>query len=256
MRTRTIPSALAKATRLGIFAILLSSIGFAGCENFCVVGVSNPGGGGGIVGVGTTCPVPNQTGNVTLQLNSAVTPTAPSWPSDVQHIFVSLRGIEALPADSSGDDSPAWQELAPDLATQPAQVDLMARAASSCGPGVFPEASVSTGVYNRLRLRLVPNQPDASEPVPAENACGKAGFNCVVASGGGIRLLTSDDPTELRIPANGITGGFFRIVPDDHIRLAIEFDPRSSLVLRSGDAAQLLPTFSVTRQSSCESDSE
>jgi hypothetical protein len=256
MRTHHIPPALAKATRLGVFVILLSCIGFAGCENFCVVGVSNPGGGGGTVGVGTTCPVPNQTGNVTLQLNSSVTPTAPSWPSDVQHIFVSVRGIEALPADPSGEDLPAWQELTPDLATQPAQVDLMARATSACGRSVFPEARVSTGVYTQLRVRLVPNQPDASEPVPAENACGKVGFNCIVASSGAIRLLTSDDPTELRIPANGIADGFFRVVPDDHIRLAIEFDPLSSLILRSGDAAQLLPTFSVTRQSSCESDSE
>jgi Domain of unknown function (DUF4382) len=252
MHGNHIPSVSAKIFALGVFAILLSCIAFAGCENFCVVGVVNPGGSG--VAAGTSCPVPKQTGNVTLQLNSSVTPSAPSWPSDVDHIFVSLRGIEALPANPTGDDSPEWQELAPDLATRPAQVDLMARPTSSCAAGAFPEASVGAGVYSQVRLRLVPNRPDASESVPAENACGNIGFNCVVASSGAIRPLASDDPTELRIPPDGIAGGFFRILPDDHVRLAIEFEPRASLVLRSGDAAQLLPTFSVTQKSSCESD--
>ena len=252
MHGRGIPSVSTKTSPLGVFAILLSGIAFTGCENFCVVGVVNPGGSG--VAVGTSCPVPKQTGNVTLQLGSSVTPSAPSWPSDVQHIFVSLRGIEALPANPSGDDSPEWQELTPDLATQPAQVDLMARPTRSCGPRAFPEASVGAGVYSQVRLRLVPNQPDASEPVPAENACGKIGFNCVVASSGAIRPLASDDPAELHIAADGIAGGSFRILPDDHIRLAIEFDPRASLILQSGDAAQLLPALSVTQQSACDTD--
>jgi hypothetical protein len=252
MNGKRIPSVSTKTSLLGVFAILLSCIAFAGCENFCVIGVVNPGGSG--VAAGTSCPVPKQTGNVTLQLGSSVAPSAPSWPSDVQHIFVSVRGIEVFPAKPFGDDSPEWKELTPDLATRPAQVDLMARPTGSCGPKAFPEASVGAGVYSQIRLRLVPNQPDASEPVPAENACGKVGFNCMVASSGAIRPLASDDPTDLRIPADGIAGGFFRILPDDHIRLAIEFEPRASLILQAGDASQLLPAFSVTQQSACESD--
>ena len=252
MHGKRIPSVSTKTFFPGVFAILLSGIAFAGCENFCVIGVVNPGGSG--IAAGTSCPVPKQTGNVTLQLGSSATPSAPSWPSDVQHIFVSVRGIEALPANPSGDDAPEWQELTPDLAAQPAQVDLMARPTGSCGPTVFHEASVGAGVYSQVRLRLVPNQPGANEPVPAENACGKLGFNCVVESSGAIRPLAADDPTELRIPADGIAGGFFRILPDDHIRLAIEFEPRASLILQAGNAAQLLPAFSVTQQSACESD--
>ena len=206
------------------------------------------------MGGGNSCPVPTQTGNVALQLNSSVASTAPSWPSDVQHIFVSLRGIEALAANPSGDDSPAWQELAPDLAIHPIQVDLMARSTSSCTPSAFPEAVVRAGVYSQIRLRLVPNQPDVSEPVPAENTCGEIGFNCIVGSNGAVRPLAPNEPTDLRIPPDEIVGGFFRILPDDHIRLAIEFDPRASFIFSGGDTAQLLPTFSVSQQPSCESD--
>jgi len=253
MPTHHIPSALTRVSHVGVFAILLACIAFAGCGDFCVHGVINPG-GGTVTGTGNGCPGLKQTGNVALQLNSSVTPNAPSWPSDVQHIFVSLRGIEALPANPPGDESAAWEELAPDLATQPVQVDLMARAASSCSPTAFHEAVVGAGVYSQVRLRLVPNQFDASEPVPAENACGEIGFNCIVASDGAMRPLASNDSTELRIPPDGIVGGFFRIRPDDHIRLTIEFEPRASFILPAGDTAQLLPTFSVTQQSSCESD--
>jgi hypothetical protein len=251
MRTNRTPSGAAKAFQLVLFATLFC-LAFMGCENFCVSGVINPG-GGIVAGTGTSCPAPKQTGNVMLQLNSSFTPAASSWPSDVQHIFVSLRGIDALPTHPVGDDSPAWQELAPDLVTQPTQVDLMARAADSCGPSAFPDAVIEAGVYSQVRLRLVPNQPEASEPVPVENACGRIGFNCIVAANGAMRPLASDNPTELRIPPEGIAGGFFRVLPDDHIRLAIEFEPRASFLLPAGDATRLLPTFSVTQPSLCES---
>jgi hypothetical protein len=253
MRAHRIPSALTKTSHRGIFAILLSCLAFAGCGDSCVTGAINPG-GGTVAGTGNSCPVQQQTGNVTLQLNSSVTGTAPSWPSDVQHIFLSLRGIEALPTDAFEDGSPEWQVLAPDLATQPVQVDLMARGTSSCGPSAFPEAIVEAGVYSQVRLRLVSNQPDASEPVPGENACGEIGFNCVVAKNGAMHPLASNDRAEIRIPQGGTVGGFFRILPDDHVRLAIIFEPRASFILPAGDASQLLPTFSVTQQSSCESD--
>lgn len=253
MRSNRTSSGAAKAFQLGLFATLLSCLALIGCENFCVNGVVNTG-VGIAAGTGTTCPAPKQTGNVTLQLDSSFTPAASSWPSDVQHIFVSLRGIEALPIHSVGDDPPAWQQLAPDLVTQPAQVDLMARAEGSCGPIAFSDAIIDAGVYSQVRLRLIPNQPEASEPVPAENACGRIGFNCIIATDGAMRPLVSDNPAELRIPPEGIAGGFFRVLPDDHIHLAIEFEPRASFILPAGDAARLLPTFSITQQSPCESD--
>jgi hypothetical protein len=255
MRTDCALSGSTKACSFGLFAALLSCAAFVGCENFCVVAVSNPGGGGGVVGAGTTCPTAQQTGNVTLQLGSSFTPVASSWPSGVQHIFVTLRGIEALPINPSGDDSPAWQELAPDLVMQPAQVDLMAQPADACGPRAFPDAVIDAGVYDRIRLRLVPNQTEASEPVPVENACGKIGFNCIVATNGTLQVLASSNPAELQVPAESIAGGFFRVLPGDHIRLAIEFEPRASFILPAGDAAQIVPSFFVTQRSACESGS-
>jgi hypothetical protein len=253
MGTNRTPLALTKALHLGLFATLFFCAMFAGCENFCVVVVSNPGGGGGVAGAGTNCTVPQQTGNVTLRLGSSFTPATSSGPSDVQHIFVSLRGIEALPIDATDGNSAAWQELVPEIVVEPAQVDLIARVEDSCGPSTFPGTVVNAGVYSRVRLRLVPNQPKAGEPVPSENACGGIGFNCVVTTNGSVRPLASDDQTELRIPADDIAGGFFRVLPDDHIRLAIDFEPRTSIILPADDGGRLISTFSVTQRPSCGS---
>jgi hypothetical protein len=238
---------------LSLLPILLFCVGLLGCDNFCFVGVSDPGGGGAVAAGGTSCPVNNQTGNVALQLESSFTPAASSGPTDVQHIFVSLRGIEALPTQPAGGDPPAWQELAPELVARPTQVDLMARPANACGPSTFPGAVVNAGVYTQVRLLLVTNQPEASEPVPTENACVPVGFNCVAATNGSLQLLSSDDPAELQIPTQSIAGGFFRVLPGDHIRLAIEFEPRASFILPAGSAGRIVPSFSVTQQSSCES---
>lgn len=252
MRTNRTPSVPTGAIQIDLLAVLLFSLALAGCGDSCITGAVNSG-GGSVTGTGTTCPVGNQTGNVALHLRSSLAPAAPSWPSDAQHIFVSLRGIEARPANLSDEDSPAWQELAPGLPTHPIQVDLMARAADSCEPVALSQAVVSVGIYSQIRMSMVPNQPQASEPVPAENACGAAGFNCVVGSNGAMRPLASVNPAELGISSEHIAGGSFRVLPDDHIRLAIEFDPLASLIVRVGDTARLVPTFSVTRKSACGS---
>ena len=253
MRSKRAPSDRAKAFRLGFSAILLSCLAFIGCENFCVNGVANAG-VGIAAGTGGSCPAPKQTGNIALQFDSSLTPDTSPWPSDVQHIFVSLRGIEALPTHSAGDDPPAWQELAPDLVTQPTQVDLIARADHSCRPSAFSDAVVDAGVYSQVRLSLIPNEPEASRPVPAENACGSIGFNCIIATNGTVRPLVSDNPNQLDILPEGIAGGFFRVLPDEHIRLTVEFEPQASLIQSAGEAVRLVPAFYVTQQSLCESD--
>jgi hypothetical protein len=115
------------------------------------------------------------------------------------------------------------------------------------------QAVVKVGIYSQIRMSMVPNQPETSDSVPTENACGATGFNCIVASNGSKRPLAADNPAELRIAPEHIAGGSFRVLPDDHVRLAIEFEPLSSLIVPSGGTARLVPTFSVTQESACGS---
>jgi Domain of unknown function (DUF4382) len=253
----TYPGA-AKAFKAGLFAlllffaILLFCASLSGCDNSCVTVTVNPG-GGIISGTDSTCTVPKMTGNVRLSLNSSVAGDAATESPSTQHIFVSLRGVEALRAPAAGENSSDWEELAPALATRPIQVDLLARAAESCGTNAFGDAAIPQGVYKQVRLRFVPDQLKTNEPVPAENACGATGFNCVVAGEDTLRSIVWGETAELRIPAERIEGGFFRVLPGGDVRLAVEFDPRSSMAAPAGDAVRLFPTFSVSQQEPCES---
>ena len=251
MRLRDTHTGAAKAFQRGLFALTLFCGSLGGCDNSCVTISVNPG-GGIISGTDSTCRVPKMTGNVRLSLNSSLAPNAASEPPSGQHIFVSLRGVEALGAPLAGEDSPEWEELAPELAGRPVQVDLLARATDACGTNSFGKATIPQGAYNQVRLRFVPNQLGANDPVPEGNACGSAGFNCVVASDSGVRPIAWGETPELRVPAERIEGGFFRVLPGGDIRLAVEFDPRSSMAVPAGDAVRLFPTFSVSQQMPCE----
>src|SRR6202007_2825115 len=172
----------------------------------------------------------------------------------IQHIFVTLRGIEASPSAIPNDDSPNWRELAPKLSSQPQQLDLLAPCVESCEKNTFDEVAAPADAYRQIRLRLSSNQPATDEPVPGENACGSVGFNCVITTDGGIRPLMLDGlSSQLQITSGRISGGFFRVLPDTAINLKIEFNPQSSLFSPADEAVRLVPAFTVEPQSSGES---
>jgi hypothetical protein len=249
----------AKSTSLAcFFATLLFCLSIAGCSNYCFVFVSNP---GGAVLTGSTppsCQLNTATGTVSLRVAASPTPPAQATPTpaSIQHIFVTLRGIEASPSVIPNDDSPDWRELAPHLATQPAQLDLLTHDNDSCDRNqhTFADVAIPADAYRQIRLQLSPNQPATDEPVPEENSCGSVGFNCVVTADGGIRPLVLPDPSsQFQISSDHISGGFFRVLPDTPVNLNIEFNPQSSLFIPAEEAVRLLPAFTVTPQTSCES---
>lgn len=232
-----------------VTAALLFWVSTAGCDNTCVSFTSNPPKGTLEVKVSDpkpTCTLTKANGTVGLQLSGSPTSGEGSGAPSIQHIFVSLRGIEAHPSTIANEDSPDWQELAPRLEQQPVQVNLTARTSDSCASRLIAEATVPAGIYRQIRLLLVPNKPATSEPVPEENVCGSAGFNCIVATDGSIRSLLLDGAApELRISTESVAGGFFRVLPDADTGLVIERNGRSSLALPAGDAVRLVPVFTV-----------
>ena len=242
-----------KASRRGFFTAVVLCLSLIGCDNTCFIFVSNP--SGGTIAVGTnTCSLNKINGTVRLRLTSSVMPAAGDWSTSVKHIFVTFRGIEANPSATAGEDSPDWQELAPNLATQPVQLDLLTRRDDSCEPSTFGDVAVPADAYYQIRLRLSPSQPGANEPVPQENGCGSVGFNCIVTADGGIRpLVLNRQLPQVHIPPGHIAGGFFRILPGTAANLAIEFNPHSSLVFSAHEAVVLVPVFTVDSQASCES---
>jgi hypothetical protein len=255
------PNSLRRAKRTShahFFAILLFCLSFVGCGDYCFVFVSNPGGSVSTSSNTPSCQLNTSTGAVSLRITASPTPDAQATPtpSTIQHIFVTLRGIEATTSAIPNDDSPDWRELAPQLATQPQQLDLLALCADSCEgkQNTFDDVAIPADAYRQIRLRLSPNQPATDESVPEENACGNVGFNCVVTANGEIRPLVVDNPpSEFQISSGHISGGFFQVVPNAAINLKIEFNPQSSLFFTAQEAVRLLPAFTVELQDTPES---
>ncbi|HXW61331.1 MAG TPA: DUF4382 domain-containing protein [Candidatus Acidoferrales bacterium] len=197
-----------------------------------------------------TCPAGNSTGTVAVTFGSSLAASGPA-PLRTPHLFVTLRGIDALAAPIPGDDGPSWQELAPQLTDRPVQVDLMAPAAGSCESGPLGSLAVPAGVYRQLRLRLVPDAPRTTAALVNESVCGADVFSCFIPPDGTTEPLTWDDPTEVVIPSDRLTDGLIRVLPETTVHVSIALDPRSSLVLTPGRALRLIPSFSASVHSEC-----
>src|SRR5271154_4572783 len=134
MRPADAPRQSITASPIFFLATLLLSLALIGCDtNSCILIVSDPGGSGGTIsGNGPNCSLSTTT--VSMRIASSLAPPAAEGQPRIQHIFVTLRGIEANPSATADEDSLDWQELAPNLAKEPIQLDLLARPANSCAP--------------------------------------------------------------------------------------------------------------------------
>ena len=246
LRTRPPGAALLIATALLCFT-------FIGCRgDYCITGIFNP--TGIVTGTNNPCVNNKVLGNVSVRIASASISTDGSMTPNLLHLFVTLQGIEAHSSAIATEDSPDWEELAPDLAREPMQFDLLGHSANFCAPNRVPGALVASGAYRQIRMRLVPSRPATGDVVPAENACGELGFHCAVSPDGHIHPLTLvGGATNLRIPPEHIPGGFFNVLPDTETQLTIEFNPFASFAAPSGDTVQLTPIFNVVSAASCGS---
>jgi hypothetical protein len=189
-----------------------------------------------------------------MKITSSLPPPAPEGQPRIQHVFVTLRGIDANSSATADENSPDWQELAPNLDREPIQLDLFARSADSCEPNISSRVTVPADNYRQLRLRLSPNQPDTTDLLLQQNSCGSAAFNCVVTSDGNIKPLILDrDLSQIQVSSQQIATGSFRISPQSPLNLKIEFNPQSSHFIPTDSAVQLIPVFTAAVRSPCES---
>jgi len=150
-----------------------------------------------------------------------------------------------------------WQELAPGLAQQPIQVDLLALPTNGCTLATLgANPSLPVGDYQQIRLILVSNTPAASDPKPATNACGNNnGFNCVVLFDNTIHQLdlSSQANTGLKIPPGQVVGGPIRVMEGSNIDLNIDFNTCASIVPMPNSRFRLRPTLTAGQVSTTAS---
>jgi Domain of unknown function (DUF4382) len=236
-----------------LFLVLFVCLSSMSCNGSgCIIGVFNP---GGTVTVTTNpCSISISNGTMAIRIGAASAPDGAPAAPDLQHIFMSIRGIEALPAASPDEGSPEWQELAPALRENPVQTDLLAPAAKMCRLAPISLAAVPAGNYRQVRLSLVPDPAPDGVPVPASNRCGAVALHCAITTSGDVRPIVWNGALEsLPIASGDAIEDAFRVQPDAETTLTLSFHPYAAMVGPSGNALRLAPVFTSASAPSCDS---
>src|SRR5882762_10950054 len=98
----------------------------------------------------------NTTGAIHVSLTDPPSCAFPHGSFD--HVYVTIRSVQAHTSATASDSSSGWQELAPQLNSQPMQIDLFAAGSNTC---LLTMLGLSTplpaGNYQQIRLLLVPS---------------------------------------------------------------------------------------------------
>lgn len=168
-----------------------------------------------------------------------------------EHVFITVRSVQAHTSASATDSTPGWQELAPQLASAPMQIDLFSTPQTTCILAQLGSASLPAGTYQQIRLILVSNTPAAGTATPSQNACAGNGFNCVVVSNNGSTPsiheleLSSEANTGLKIPPGQIVGGPITVAAGQSVDLNIDFNACASIVQEGNGTFRLKPTLTA-----------
>jgi hypothetical protein len=169
----------------------------------------------------------------------------------VTHVHLLLSGMELHPGAAADENSPEWQELAPNWVRQPQWVDLLEDSASSdVAVRLNVTGQIPAGSYYQLRLRLAQPSSQGVEELGGESHCSLAGASCVVTADGSLHSLQTVDGH----PYIGAEGMFpIDLRADQSNQLRIELRPEWALhILPTGvlDDVPLLRGYVVIESSS------
>ena len=163
------------------------------------------------------------------------------------HAFITVSSVQAHTSATADDNGPGWQELAPQLASSPMQIDLFSKPDTTCVLAQLGSASLPVGTLQQIRLILLSNTPAAGAAVPSPNSCAGNGFNCVVLDDGTIHelALSSQANTGLKIPPGQIVGGPIQVMAGQSVDLNIDFNACASIVREGNGTYRLKPTLTA-----------
>ena len=206
-----------------------------------IVGMAAGCGGGG-----SSMSMPGS-GMGTIVVSVSDPPSCKNPNGSFEHVYITVRSVEAHVDPNATDSSSGWQELAPQLRNQPMQIDLFSAAETNCILAQLGSASLPAGSYQQIRLLLVSNAPGASDAVPSNNACAGNGYNCVVLNDGSVHelQLSSQANTGLKIPPGQIVGGPIQVSAGQSVDVNIDFNACASIVEEGNGRFRLKPTLSA-----------
>ena len=183
----------------------------------------------------------------TVQVSMSDPPSCMPPNGNFMHVFITVRSVQAHTSATADDNTAGWQELAPQLASAPMQIDLFSKPDTTCVLAQLGSASLPVGNLQQIRLLLLSNSPAAGAAVPSPNACAGQGFNCVVLDDGTIHelVLNSQDNTGLKIPPGQIMGGPIQVVAGQSVDLNIDFNACASIHREGNGTYSLKPTLTA-----------
>jgi hypothetical protein len=218
-------------------AATLVAVGLAGCANSCFVFVSSNGSSGVFVKVGDpppVCSLDPAKGAIRAAVLKLPVCEACSSAAKIEHVFLTLRGIQLGPSTVDTNSS-EWLEIAPHLAAEPRQIDLMGNSAPEI---LVDHGMVTAESYREVRLQFVLDFPSKPEMLPIHNACGQARWNCVVmADGRAEPLRLPRDVPELLIPLSSGDEAVV-VLPDSNTDLQISLEPHRVLAFSGAQGLQ------------------
>ena len=206
-----------------------------------IVGMAAGCGGGG-----SSMSMPGS-GMGTIVVSVSDPPSCKNPNGSFEHVYITVRSVEAHVDPNATDSSSGWQELAPQLRNQPMQIDLFSAAETNCILAQLGSASLPAGSYQQIRVLLGSNAPGASDAVPSNNACAGNGYNCVVLNDGSVHelQLSSQANTGLKIPPGQIVGGPIQVSAGQSVDVNIDFNACASIVEEGNGRFRLKPTLSA-----------
>jgi hypothetical protein len=197
-------------------------------------------------GGGTSTISGGGTGTINLSLTDPPSCAFPNGAFD--HVYVTIRSVQAHTSATADDNSSGWQELAPQLNAQPKQIDLFSAASNICLlTALGSNTALPVGAYQQIRLLLVANDGSGG-PLPVSNACAGQGFNCVFLHGVNTPVeleLSSQANTGLKIPPGQIVGGPITVSAGRDVDLNIDFNACASIIEQGSGPFRLKPVLTA-----------
>lgn len=218
---------------LSLWIAVFATLALCGCGDWCFSGDINRGSGGSNqTTVGSNCWSTQRNGTVEAAALKSPVCNGCTSASDVQHLFITMRGIQlhANTMNVSGDAD--WIELAPQLANLPRQIDLIGGSSSEI---LAENAHVPAGYYREIRLQFLEDSPAIAGEFTSENACGKTGWNCLVHADGTVETLRwPGDAPELVIPLESIHSNSMVVLANTQTHLQLKLGLRSEFLFSQG----------------------
>src|SRR5215472_3884206 len=181
-----------------------------------------------------------------MQVSLSDPPTCAEPGGSLDSVFITVRSVQAHTSATASDQSAGWQELAPQLNTQPVQLDLLHLPLNgSCLLAQLGSGPIPVGDYKQIRLLLVPNGATAGL-FPVNNACGGNVFNCVLVHGQTSPVpldLSSQANTGLKIPPGQIVGGPIHVEAGQTVDINLDFNACVSVIQEGTGQYRLKPTL-------------